>query len=198
MFYAKVNGQVTDPESATFVVRAREFGASAAQSAAMALQGAGTAAQTAAMGVNKGVRQGVYSSRLWIAPRLESAADYTTTTAAPKVSSALLVTARQVHPEDLTQKKGRSALTWSLLASAVLAAAGAVAALVWYRYNSTMTAETEEEEFIVTTTGGETTMTPAAGTEPAGTMAGSGTGTAESTSTGKDTGVNGRVSTSGW
>ena len=109
MFYAKVNRQTTDPGG--FVARARDFGAIAAQSAATAAQGVGTAAQTAAVGTGKGVRQGVYNVRVWAAPRLESAAGYCTTTAAPKVSSALLVTARQVRPEDIRAKKGRSVLT---------------------------------------------------------------------------------------
>ena len=197
MFYAKVNGQATAPDGRAFVIRARDLGANAGQTAATAMQGVGTAAQTAAMGVSRGWRQGVYGARVWIAPRLETVADYTTTTAAPKVSSALLVTAQQVRPVDLTKKKGRSALTWSLLAAAVLAAAGAVAAVVSYRYRATMTAETEEEEFAVGTTG-ETTATPMAGTQPAGAAADQGAGTEESAGTGKDAGANGRVSTSGW
>ncbi len=182
MFYAKVNGQASDPGS--FAARARGFGASAAQ-------GVGGAAQTAAMGVSKGVRQGVYSVRVWAAPRLESAAGYCTTTAAPKVSSALLVTARQLRPEDMTRKKGHSVLTWSILAASVLAAAGAVAAIVRYRYRATADVEAEEDFEVVSPAGGGTAGMPAEG-------AAGESRAADSTATGTDAEVNGRVSASGW
>ena len=118
-----------------------------------------------------------------LAPRLESAADYTTATVAPKVSSALRNSAEQVRPLDM-RKKSRSVLTWSVLAAAMAATAGAVAALVKYRYRATTTGEKED---------------PAAtGTEnpaPADTTSGA---PADSTTTNADAGVNGRVSASGW
>ncbi len=193
MFYAKANGQGSDPTRTAFVVRARDWGASAGQTAAAAAQGVGSAAQTAAVGVGKGVRQGVYSVRVWAAPRLESAAGYTTTTVAPKVSSALMVTARQVRPEDVTQKKGRSVLTWSILAAAVVAAAGAAAALVRYRYRAAMAEGAEDDEFDAVGPAGETTGTPAGEAAPAGAA-----GVSGPAETKTDAEVNGRVSASGW
>src|SRR6266702_3607479 len=70
-----------------------------------AVQNASDAAQTAATDLTKEVKRGVYTARSWAAPRLESAADYCTTTVAPKVSSALRTTARQVRPADTTSSK---------------------------------------------------------------------------------------------
>jgi hypothetical protein len=130
VFHGKVNSK--DNGADTLAARARDAGtaaAAAAQTAATAAQTAAqevsSVAQTAAQEVNKGVRQGVYRARVWTAPRLESAADYTTATMAPKVSSALRVTAQQVSPEDVRQKNGHSALAWSVLGAAVLGAGGA-------------------------------------------------------------------------
>lgn len=183
MFYATQASKTTLPNG--FVVRVKTGGASAAQTAA---QGVSTAAQSAAVGVSNGVRQGVYSVRVWTAPRLESAADYTAKTVAPKVYSALRTSAQQVRPAD--QKRSRSMLTWSLAAAAVLATAGAVTALVKYRDRAGMT--TGEEEFAAGTAGPGTgattgTETPAHGASNA---------PADSTA-GTDAGVNGRVSSSG-
>jgi len=183
VFYAKQNGRGSDSDS--FVVRARVIGANAAQTAATAAQGVGSAAQTAGVAVNKGVRRGVYVVRVWAAPRLETAAGYTTTTVAPKVSSALLVTARQVRPEDIGKKRGRSLLTWSILGAAVLAAAGAVAAVVRYRYR-VVAAETDEDF-----------ADRPVGSEPTGQAADSSQAEAERAAS-TDAGVNGRVSASGW
>lgn len=180
MFYAKQDSNSTEPDS--FTIRVRNVSANAAQTAA---QGVSSAAQSAASGINKGVRQGVYVTRVWAAPRLESAANYTTTTVAPKVSSTLMSTAKQVRPEDVTEKKSRSVLTWSILAAAVLATAGAVAALVRYRYRAAM-AENEEDEFEAAT------GTAATGVEGE-TQASQADAEASA-----DAGVNGRVSTSGW
>jgi len=182
VFYARANNKDNGTDS--LAARAREASTAAAAAAQTAAQQASSAAQTAAQGVNQGVRQGVYRARIWTAPRLESAADYTTATMAPKVSSALRVTARQVSPQDMHQKNGRSALTWSVLGVAVLAAAGAVAAMVRHRYRSAMAADTEEDA--------------STGTAPAGTA--SQDGSADSASapaaTSPDAGVNGRVSAS--
>jgi hypothetical protein len=175
VFYASQNSKDAEPES--FAIRVKNVSASSAQTAA---QGVSTAAQSAAAGVNKGVRQGVYTVRVWAAPRLESAAYHTTNTVAPKVSSALKTSAQQVRPVE--PKKSPSALTWSLLAAAVLATAGAVAALVRYRYRAAMTTD-DEEDFAAGSEGG----TPAS----AGAQA-------DSTTDSADAGVNGRVSASGW
>lgn len=122
---------------------------------ASAAQNASGVAQTAATRVSKGVNQGVYTARSWAAPRLDSAADYCTTTVAPKVSSALHSTARQVNPVDTTiTKKRPSVLTWSVLGAAILAAVGAAAAVVRYRYRTAIAAdsETADEEVIVDST----------------------------------------------
>lgn len=183
MFYARQDSKAAEPDS--FAIRVRNVSASAAQTAA---QGVGSAAATAAAGVSKGVKQGVYVTRVWAAPRLESAADYTTATVAPKVSAALKGTASQVRPEDVSQKKSHSVLMWSALAAAVVATAGAVAAMVRYKYRAAMTAgEGDEFEAAVQADTTGTEGTQAEGSAPA-----------DSTAQGADAGVNGRVSTSGW
>ena len=74
---------------------AAQAAAAAAQVAAHnASDAAQAAAQVAAVNVRKQVGTGIHGARSWAAPRLESAADYTTKTAAPAVSSALKKTAR--------------------------------------------------------------------------------------------------------
>lgn len=128
---------------------------SAAQAAA---QEVAHRAQSAATSANAGLRAGTHSARGWAGPRLEEAAEYTTSTAAPavsaalmktvapRVSSALRTTARQVTPPDMRRKRSlRSALAWSALSATVLAAAGAVATLVWRRYREAMDADTEPD-----------------------------------------------------
>lgn len=193
MFYANSSNKASEP--VTFTVRVRGVGSSAAQTAA---QGISSAAQTAAAGVSKGVRQGVYVTRVWAAPRLESVADYTTATVAPKVDSALRSTAQQIRPEDVTQKKSRSMLTWSVLAAAVLATAGAVAALVRYRYNNSITVDAGEEFGPAGAAAAETgTTEKGAGTPAAEGSTAAGSGQADS-ATAADAGVNGRVSSPGW
>jgi hypothetical protein len=189
VFYANNNKKASEP--VTFTVRVRGVGSNAAQTAA---QGISSAAQTAAAGVSKGVRQGVYVTRVWAAPRLESFADYTTATVAPAVDSTLRSTARQIRPVDVTQKKSRSMLTWSVLTAAVLATAGAVAALVRYRYSNSMTVDADEEFGPV---GPAATETGTAGTAAAEGSTAASSGQADSSST-ADAGVNGRVSSSGW
>ena len=192
MFYGKANDKANGTDS--LAARARDAStaaAAAAQTAAAAAQTAAqevsSAAQTAAQGVNQGVRRGVYRARVWTAPRLESAADYTTATMAPAVSSALRVTARQVSPPDMQRKNGHSALAWSVLGAAVLAAAGAVAAMVRHRYRSAMAADTEEDA---------STETAPAGTAPPGAPDGSADSAGTPAATSPDAGVNGRVSAS--
>jgi hypothetical protein len=192
VFYARQNNKASEPDS--FVVRVRGYGASAAQTAG---QGISSAAQTAGAGVSKGVRQGVYAVRVWAAPWLESIADYCTGTAAPKVSSALRSTAQQVRPEDVTQKKSRSLLTWSVLGAAVLATAGAAAALVKYRYRSSVRVETDEEFGSVSPAGAQGGTS---GAQPATPTTAASQGSGDSAPEGADAGVNGQgqVSTSGW
>jgi hypothetical protein len=197
VFYAKESTKVGD--STSLAGRARDAGVAAAKAAAAskaaqaaaaaaqaAAQNAGQtatlAAQSAAAGVSKGVQQGVYSARGWAAPVLHNAADYTTATLAPKVSATLHSTADQVSPED-TRKKGRSMITWSLLAAAVLAALGAAGVVVKKRFQDAMAADSEVDAEAVVV---EETGTPADGA------------TADTTSASTDAGVNGRVSSSGW
>jgi hypothetical protein len=189
VFYAKQENKAGEP--VTFTVRVRGFGANAGQSAA---RGISSAAQTAAAGVSKGVRQGVYVTRVWAAPRLEGIADYTTVTAAPAVSSALRSTAQQVRPVDVTQKKSRSMLTWSLLAAAILATAGAVASLVRYKQSTSVEVDAEEEFGPVGQAGTATEAGTTTGTTPAESSA---TGQGASDSASADAGVSGRVSSSG-
>jgi len=155
--------------------------AAAAQVAAHNASGvAQTAAQSAAANVNKGVRQGVFDARKWAAPRLETAADYTTKTAAPKVSSALRKTARQVQPPKGRSK--RSVLGWTAFGAAILAAIGAGAALVRYRYRTAITADGEQQ--ASDRPGGKADARPDEPASPADANA--------------ETSVNGRVTSSQW
>jgi hypothetical protein len=167
-------------------VAAQSAAQTAAQTAATAAQaakqGMNTAAQSAAAGVSQGLKLGVYNARGWAAPRLESAADYVTATAAPKVSTALRSTAQQVNPAPPPRSRMRSALTWSILGAAIAAALGAAAAVIRQRYQAAMAADTEVDEAEGTPApadAAKTDSTPAAGTST-------------------DAGVNGRVSASGW
>jgi hypothetical protein len=95
----------------------------------------------------EGVRQGVLSARGWAAPRLEDAADAVTASVAPKVSSALRSTARQVRPASAAGRTGlRRLLNWRWLlgVGAVVAAAGATAAVAMRRRYAAATAEAED------------------------------------------------------
>lgn len=163
--------------------KAAQTAASAAQTAAQsAAQSMNIAAQSAAAQASKGVKQGVHSARGWAAPVLENAADYTTETIAPRVSAALRSTAQQVRPQDMRKNnKVRSALTWSALGAAVLAALGAAAAVFKKRYQDATAADTEADA-----------------AEPTAPQADAAKAEADPPAAGTDTGVNGRVSTSGW
>jgi hypothetical protein len=128
------------------------------QAATAAAAGVSSAAQMAAQGVQQaaeGVTAGLRAStdgvRSWAAPRLESAADYTTSTmapavsramtkeVAPRVSAALRKTARQVSPDTKRSwLRSRPALAWTALTVTVLAGAGAVGALLWRRFRPGM------------------------------------------------------------
>jgi hypothetical protein len=208
VFNAKVNGKANGTGS--LVARARDASTAAAHNATIAAQNAAVASQAAAEAVSSAARttavevnKGVYSARTWAAPRLEDAADYTTDTMAPKVSAALRATARQIAPQDMRRKRTSQTLTWSVLAAAVLAGAGAAAALVRQRYRSAMTADTQEEIADAGTSPGMTSP-PATPEQPAtNESAAPGTGTTGTAgpgttgAAGPDTGVNGRVSASG-
>jgi hypothetical protein len=158
----------------------------AAVVAANAAHNASDAAQTAAAGVSKSVGQGVYTARIWTAPRLDSAADYWTTTLAPKVSIALQNTARQVRPAEPTRSKRSSMLTWSLLGASILAALGAGAAVARYRYRTAIAAdsETADEEVMADSAGSQAAPAPADEIKPKG---------AQQQDQGPETSVNGRV-----
>jgi len=181
----------------------------AAQKSTAVAQNAGGSAQTTAAGVSKQVQQGVYSARRWAAPKLESVADYATTTVAPTVSSALRNTANQVRPADPVSPAKRrmaSALTWSLLGAAVLAAAGAAAALVRYRRRAAVELDTEtpDSELGETPTGVSgkpADRTPTMPTTPEPVVQAAKTSSnasANKTKTTTDASVNGHASTSGW
>jgi hypothetical protein len=167
----------------------------AAQNAAVvatnAAHSAGDAAQTAAAGLSKNVRQGVYTARSWAAPRLDNAADYCTTTVAPKVSTALRNTARQVRPPEPASSKRSSIMTWSVLGASVLAALGAGAAVARYRYRTAIAAdsETADEEVMADSAGSQAAPVPGDEIKPTG---------GKQTDQGTDASANGRVSTSGW
>jgi cytoskeletal protein RodZ len=141
--------------------------------------------------VNKGVKQGVYHARSWAAPRLDTAAEYCTTTVAPKVSAALHTTARQVSPVDMKRSKRSSMLTWSLLGAAILAALGAAAAVARYRYRAEIAAESEmaDEEMPADSADSRTAPASPDGTRPAA---------GKPKDQDSETSVNGQVTASGW
>jgi hypothetical protein len=74
--------------------------------------------------------QGVEGARGWAAPRLEDAADAFTANVAPRISSALRSTARQVRPAPAGKTGIRRLLSWRWLLGigTALAATGAAAA----------------------------------------------------------------------
>jgi hypothetical protein len=154
---------------------AQQAAQTASEAAAQAAQTAALGAQQAVASLNAGLRAGSLSARSWMAPRLESAADFTTSTMAPAVSDALVrnlaprvaavlrSTARQVSPEpEPSRPPFRSMITWTALTAAVLAGAGAVGTLVWRRYRAAMAADTEAD----------TEAEAEAGTEPGAVLDG--------------------------
>jgi hypothetical protein len=163
----------------------------AAQQAQQAAQMAVQQAQHAAAGMNSRVRAGTLSARGWLAPRLESAADYTTSTAAPAVSEALVKnvaprvsgalrsTARQVSPPKARSSKSslKSALAWTSLVATVLAAAGAAGTMAWRRYRAAMAADTQPDAAADGTRNADsvTASSTAASAAKPGTADGSGT-----------------------
>jgi len=129
----------------------------AAHNAADLAQTAGEAAQSAASTVTKEVKDKVLTARKWAAPRLETAADYTTSTAAPKVSSALRSTAKQVSVDTGSSK--RKIVGWSVFGIAVLAGLGAAAAVFRNRFRAAIAADSE--------TADEEVLSDSAGSQPA-------------------------------
>jgi hypothetical protein len=190
---AAANAATAAQNAALAAQNAAGVAQTAAQNAAViatnAAQNAGDAAQAAATGLTKEVKRGVYTARSWAAPRLESAADYCTTTVAPKVSSALRTTARQVSPADTRSSTKRSVLTWSVRGASILAALGAAAALFRYRYRAAIAAdsETADEEVLADSSDSQPApVSPDGARSKAGKPAEQGT----------ETSVNGRVSAS--
>jgi hypothetical protein len=184
-----------------------------AQKSSVAAQNASSTAQTTAAGVSKQVRQGVYTARKWAAPKLESVADYTATTVAPTVSSALRNTAAQVRPaEPVSPAKRRmaSALTWSLLGAAIAAAAGAAAAVVRYRRRAATDIDRDMPDGALGETATDVAGRPAGHTSAATPTApkpadpqipaasASPSTSANQTETVTDASVNGHANTNGW
>jgi hypothetical protein len=121
------------------------MGARAKDAAAQAVP-VGKRAGTTAV---QGVRRGVHGARTWTAPRLEDAADAVTASVAPRVSSALRATARQVRPEGTEPARTglRRLLSWRWLlgAGAAIAAAGTTAVLAMRRRYLSATAEGKDD-----------------------------------------------------
>jgi hypothetical protein len=199
VFDSKLSTKPAIPDSLS--ARARDAGnaaaqtaQSAAQTAQSAAQTAQAAAQTAAHEMGRSMRQGVYVARGWAAPRLENAADYTTTTMAPRVADTLRSTARQVRPEDASKRRPamRSVLSMSVLALAAAAAAAAVAVLVRRQYKVAMEADTEG---TVNNPNAPDVSVP--GQPTASSQGSTANGSAMVTDTGTATDVNEQASTSG-
>jgi hypothetical protein len=189
---AALRARVARSAAAANAAVAAQNAASAAQAAAQnaAVLAAG-AAQNAGGAASRGVKQGVYTARSWAAPRLDSAAEYCTTTVAPKVSAALHSTARQVAPVDPRASKRSAIMTWSLLGGAILAALGAGAAVARYRYRAAIAADSEsaDEEVLGDSTGSQAaSTTPDSANQKA----------AMPTDPKDETSANGRVTATGW
>jgi hypothetical protein len=149
--------QIAESVTTTAQAAAQTAAQRATQRAQVAAEQAQLVARQAASEVNSRVRAGTLSARGWVAPRLESAADYTTSTVAPavsdavvknlapRVSGALRSTARQVSPPKARKSSLRATLAWSSLVATVLAAAGAAGALAWRRYRAAMAADSEPD-----------------------------------------------------
>jgi hypothetical protein len=155
----------------------------------------------------------VYTARGWAAPRLESAAEYTSKTVAPAVSSALqtaadkasktvapavssaLQTAADKVSPPAAKSSKKTILLWSALGAGIAAGLAAAAALVRFRYRAAIAAdsETADEEVLSDSTGGQAApVTPDTAAADADKPA-EGTDAAPGT----DTSVNGRVNATG-
>jgi hypothetical protein len=126
---------------------------------ARAQQAAVQAQQAAQVAAQQATAQAL-AARGWMAPQLERAADYTTTTmapaitgalnnqVAPRLSGALRSTARQVSAAQQVQPSRspwRAVLAWSALATAVLAGAGAAGVIARRRHQATTAAESDPD-----------------------------------------------------
>ena len=130
------------------------IGARAKNVAAQAVPLGKRAGTTAVQGARQGVQGAkewaaphVFAARVWAAPRLEDAADAVTTTVAPKVSSALLVTASRVRPPSPPAPNGLRRLLdwrWLLGLGTVAAAAGTTVAVTMRRRYAAATAEAKD------------------------------------------------------
>jgi trimeric autotransporter adhesin len=190
VFFSKTDSTELDTGGAAngYSSAAAKNAAAAARNAAAAAQAAAqsatSAATTAAQSAGSASQAAVLNARKWAAPQLESIADYCTTTVAPMLDSALRSTAQRVRPVEPRRRRVPPALTWSLLGAAVLAAIGAVAALVRFKYRAAMATDTEEDTVIAPAATADETM-PQAPMEP-------------TTTSSSETSVNGRVSATGW
>jgi colicin import membrane protein len=181
---AAIKAQVaaTKAQAAAAAAVLKAQAASSGATAAAQRAAVQTAARSAAANVNTQVRQGIFAARRWTAPKLEDAADYTTSTVAPTVAAALRSGARQVRPQDAAVSS-RKMLTWSLLGAAIVAAVGAAAALACYRYQAA------EDDAV---TGEQADGEPQGGPSQPGQQEGPAPGDSAESS------VNGRVSSTGW
>jgi hypothetical protein len=161
----------------------------AAGTAQTTAHNASDTAQAVASNLSKNVKVRVHTARKWAAPRLESAADYTTSTVAPKVSEALRTTADKVTPAEPESSK-RKVLAWSLFGAAVLAGLGAAAALVRARYQAAIAADSEaaDEEVMADSTGSQAAP---------GTSDPTGSAVPRPTDPGSDSSSDGRVKATG-
>jgi trimeric autotransporter adhesin len=190
VFFSKTDSTELDTNgsangsSSTAARNAAVAARNASAAAQAAAQNAAMAATNAAQSASSATQSAVLSARKWTAPQLESIADYCTTTVAPMISTALRSTAQRVRPiEEPPRRRVPAALTWSLLAAAVVAAIGAAAAIVRYRYRTEMATDTDDETLTARSPDMDETRPNAP---------------VDATTTSGETSVNGRVSATGW
>lgn len=203
MFFDNSNGKFVPPNGLSAralqassaaqdaAIAARNRLTPAAQSAATAAQlkaqaaaaAAQVKAQAAAAAAQQAAQSAAMSARGWAAPRLETAADYWSNSAAPRVHGALRSTAQRVSPED-SKGTGRSMLQVILLSIAALAGAGAVAAVI-QRQRGKLAARKDSESDV---------MDVGDSNEPTASVPGQ----AASSSETADAGMNGQASPSRW
>ena len=121
----------------------KRAGTTAVQGVRQGVQGAKEWAAPRLEDAVQGAQEAVIGAREWAAPLLEDAAEAVTASVAPKVSSALRSTARQVKPDAKAGKTGIRrllSLRWLLGAGALFAAAGATAAIAMRRRYASATA----------------------------------------------------------
>jgi hypothetical protein len=111
-----------------------------------AVQGARQGVAGATQWATPMVQDAVMGARYWAAPWIEGAADAVDNAVAPRVSSALRSTARQVRPVPPARTGTRRMLDWRWLLGlgAALAAAGASAAVAMRRRYANATAQAED------------------------------------------------------